>query len=161
GLGPAPSPGFERAWEPAEEDLAETADLPDRPPSRLGRGARILIPVVAGLLLVGGAVGLVWFDVIGSSTAPNPPHAAHADHVGSSDTRPAGTPQASPRAGTAAEAKTGTPVATRQATTVVGVVQPGSTPVPPTGTATPATRILLAAGKGTSAGLSAGNMANR
>jgi poly-gamma-glutamate synthesis protein (capsule biosynthesis protein) len=161
GLGPAPSPGFERSWEPAEEDLAETADLPDRPPSRLGRGARILIPVVAGLLLVGGAVGLVWFDVIGGSTPPTPTHAANAALVGSSDTRPAGTPQASPHAGTAAVSKTGTPVVTRQATTVAGAVPPGSTPVPPSGTATPAPRLLLAAGKGTSAGLSAGDVANR
>jgi poly-gamma-glutamate capsule biosynthesis protein CapA/YwtB (metallophosphatase superfamily) len=72
GLGPAPAPGFERVWEPPVDDLPETDNLPDKPPSRVSRGARILIPIAVGLLLVAGAVGLVWFDVIGGSNAPTP-----------------------------------------------------------------------------------------
>jgi poly-gamma-glutamate capsule biosynthesis protein CapA/YwtB (metallophosphatase superfamily) len=155
GLGPAPSPGFERDWEPTEGDLAETADLPDRPASRLGRGARILIPVCLGLVLIAGAVGLVWFDVIGGSNTPTPTHPAVAGLGGELETRSAGTPQASPHTGKPTAVPARAARATSQATTAPATSNPTSTQAPTSiDVATPAPKVLLAVGKGDAGGLS-------
>jgi poly-gamma-glutamate capsule biosynthesis protein CapA/YwtB (metallophosphatase superfamily) len=157
GLGPAPRPGFERAWEPPADELEPTADLPERPPSRLGRGARILLPVLIGLLLVGTAVGLVWFDVIGGgSDTPTPTASALAGGPGSSGT-PGGTPRPSPRAGTPAAAQARTPAGPH---TAAGATVAATT-VPTPSTAVTAAPLLLASGTGEVAGLQAADLAAR
>lgn len=154
GLGPAPSPGFERDWEPAEGDLADTADLPDRPPSRLGRGARILIPVCLGLIFVASAVGLIWFDVIGGSATPTPTRLGAASLGGVAQARSVASPRASPRAGTPAAALPRAQAATGQAAAVPATSNPAPTRVPtPTGAATPEPALLLAIAKAAAGGL--------
>jgi poly-gamma-glutamate synthesis protein (capsule biosynthesis protein) len=158
GLGPAPYPGFERGWEPSEDELADTADLPDRPPSRLGRGVRFLVPVVVGLLFVAGAVGLIWFDVIGGSGSDTPTAPAVAGLLGSTETPGIATTQVSPRSGTPSVAQARTPASTRRTPTVT-TAQPAATRTPDgTAAATAAPALLIAVGSGEAAGVNAGDL---
>jgi poly-gamma-glutamate capsule biosynthesis protein CapA/YwtB (metallophosphatase superfamily) len=149
GFGPAPSPGFERGWEPSEEDLAETADLPDRPPSRVGRGARILVPAVVGLVLVATAVGLIWFDVLGGSESNTPTPPVVSDRSGTSGSPASGLSPASPRTGTPAVAQARTPTATGPASTATASESEPATQAPvSTDDATPMPPLLIAVGSG-------------
>lgn len=106
GLGPAPKPGLDPDWEPAGDDLTETEDLPDRPPSRLGRGLKVVLPILIGLCLVGGAVALIRSDLLGGddATTVTPSPSSAAGLVGSAATPRQTGVVATPRTGAASPA---------------------------------------------------------
>lgn len=166
GLGPAPNPGFERGWEPTDEELADTADLPDRPPSHVGRGVKFILPILIGLFLVGGAVAIVRYDLIGDNDTTATPSPSSVANL----TGPTGTPQPTG----AATARPSSPTVTSQASPTAVPVSPTQAPEPTataTVTVTPrpnrsasavaANKILIAVGAREVAGLGGRNLADR
>ncbi|MEA2584617.1 MAG: hypothetical protein QOF33_2702 [Thermomicrobiales bacterium] len=116
---------------------------------------------MVGLLLVAGAVALVWFDVIGGLDSARPTAPGVAGLPGSLGTPGAGTRQSSPRAGTPAVAQARTPAASRQTATGTTGEPSAPTRAPAGEAATAVPRLLLAVGKGEASGLKSSDLGAR